>query len=134
MWTIAFLGSFPNCRTSNKDKGEENRGRLNLQCQFPFTLRNKTYWACTFDYSHITGYKPWCSTKVDPLTDPPIGKNANGLASPSLSTKHLDNSFFVNEVLPVPGGPYKPNTAPFASPLIHCANILSNCVLASLWS
>ena len=65
MRTIAFSGSFPNCRTSTKDKGEEDRGRLNLPCQFPFTLRNKTYWACTFDYSHITGYKPWCSTKVD---------------------------------------------------------------------
>ena len=38
---------------------------MNLPCQFPFTVKNKTYWACTYDYSHITGYRPWCSTKVD---------------------------------------------------------------------
>jgi hypothetical protein len=39
----------------------------NLPCQLPFTVRNKTYYSCTFDYSHITEYLPWCSTKVDEL-------------------------------------------------------------------
>lgn len=62
---ILLLGSYQNCRTSQTDKGYGDRGQLNQPCQFPFTLRGKTYWACTYDLSHITGYKPWCSTKVD---------------------------------------------------------------------
>ena len=61
----AISGTFNSCRTSSSDSGEGDRGQLDAPCQFPFTLRNKTYYACTFDYSHITGYKPWCSTKVD---------------------------------------------------------------------
>ncbi len=36
-----------------------------MPCKFPFKLRGKVYWACTFDFSHITGYKPWCSTNTD---------------------------------------------------------------------
>ena len=40
---------------------------FNEPCVFPFKLdlNNKTYHACTYDFSHVTGYKPWCSTKVD---------------------------------------------------------------------
>ena len=62
---VQFSGTFNSCRTSTSDSGEGDRGQLDAPCQFPFSLRNKTYYSCTFDYSHITGYKPWCSTKVD---------------------------------------------------------------------
>lgn len=58
-------GTFDSCKTSETDTGEGGRGHLNTPCQLPFTLRGRTYYACTYDYSHITGYKPWCSTKVD---------------------------------------------------------------------
>ena len=51
------------CKTSST----AGIGMANLPCQFPFTLRNKTYHSCTFDFSHITEYLPWCSTKVDDL-------------------------------------------------------------------
>ena len=69
---------------------------------------------------------------MEPFTEPPIGKKAKGLGSPFLSTRHFDKPFLAKDVLPVPGGPCKPKTAPFASPFIHCAKILSSCVLASL--
>ena len=40
---------------------------FNQPCVFPFKLdlNNKTYHSCTYEFSHVTGYKPWCSTKVD---------------------------------------------------------------------
>ena len=38
---------------------------------------------------------------------------------PFKSTRHLERPFLANEVLPVPGGPCNPKTAPFVSPLIH---------------
>ena len=61
-----FIGSFDECVTSETDSGnEDGDGKLATTCQFPFILNKKTYWACTFDYGHLTGYKPWCSTKVD---------------------------------------------------------------------
>ena len=56
------------CFTSKTDDGgryARHFGQLNAPCQFPFILNNKTYRACTWDYSHITGYKPWCSVKTD---------------------------------------------------------------------
>ena len=62
-WSI---GSFDECVTSESDTGnEDENGQLEAPCQFPFILNKKTYWACTYDYGHLTGYKPWCSTKTD---------------------------------------------------------------------
>ena len=60
------LGSFDECETSKTDTGnDEGSGKLASPCQFPFILNNKKYWACTYDYGHLAGYKPWCSTKTD---------------------------------------------------------------------
>ena len=49
------------CLTST----EADSSRKGVSCVFPFSLRGKIYSSCTYDYSHITKYKPWCSTKVD---------------------------------------------------------------------
>ena len=65
-----LLGNFAECYTSatdtgNGDEEKEGDGGLDLPCKFPFTLNKKTYWACTYDYGHLTGFKPWCATKTD---------------------------------------------------------------------
>ena len=65
-----ILGNFAECYTSATDTGngddeKEGDGGLDLPCKFPFTLNKKTYWACTYDYGHLTGFKPWCATKTD---------------------------------------------------------------------
>ena len=28
-------------------------------------MKGKIYYTCTYDFSHVTGYHPWCSTKTD---------------------------------------------------------------------
>ena len=38
---------------------------VGVPCIFPFKVRNKTYHSCTYDYSHMSQYKSWCSTSVD---------------------------------------------------------------------
>ena len=57
-------------------KGKANIG---VPCVIPFTLLGKTYHSCTYDFHHTTGYKPWCSTKVDEngihVTKNPDGTN-----------------------------------------------------------
>ena len=67
---LILLGNFAECYTSatdtgNGDEDKEGDGGLDLPCKFPFTLNKKTYWACTYDYGHLTGFKPWCATKTD---------------------------------------------------------------------
>ena len=59
------------CKTGTTPETESVIKRLGggagVQCIFPFTLEanNKTYHSCTYDFMHVTGYQPWCSTKVD---------------------------------------------------------------------
>ena len=59
------------CRTKNSTSLYKTLIRrkavIDQPCVFPFKLdlNNKTYHACTYDYSHVTAFKPWCSTKVD---------------------------------------------------------------------
>ena len=59
------------CRTKNSTALYKTLVRrkavIDQPCVFPFKLdlNNKTYHACTYDYSHVTAFKPWCSTKVD---------------------------------------------------------------------
>ena len=40
-------------------------GKGKESCRFPFKVGNKTYNQCTYDYSVMTGYKPWCSIEID---------------------------------------------------------------------
>ena len=40
-------------------------GQLDTPCQFPFKVKNKIYYTCTWDYSHLTGNHPWCSVDTD---------------------------------------------------------------------
>ena len=47
------------------DVGSKAFGQLNAECQFPFTVKGKYYYTCTWDYSHTTGNKPWCSVDTD---------------------------------------------------------------------
>ena len=48
--------------TECKATGGQTPGK---PCIFPFTARGVTYESCTWDLSHLTESKPWCSTKVD---------------------------------------------------------------------
>ena len=45
--------------------GGRNFGQLNATCQFPFTIKGKYYYTCTYDYSFLTGGNPWCSVDTD---------------------------------------------------------------------
>ncbi len=48
---------FPEC--SAKPLAENGKEDV---CKFPFTFRNKTYQACTYDYNPwLTAPQPWCS-------------------------------------------------------------------------
>ena len=60
---ITILG----CKTSLTNEGDPKKrhGQLNTTCQFPFTVKGKTYYTCTWDYSHTTGQNPWCSVDTD---------------------------------------------------------------------
>ena len=40
-------------------------GQLNATCKFPFRLKNKMYYTCTWDYSQNAGNSPWCSVDTD---------------------------------------------------------------------
>ena len=61
----------PECKTGNSSALypllKSRKAVIGEPCVFPFKLdlNNKTYHSCTYDFSHVTGYKPWCSTKVD---------------------------------------------------------------------
>ena len=62
-----FVYIHAKCITSNNptdypEDGSDDRGKA---CVFPFKVRGKTYYSCTYDSSHKTNYKAWCSTKVD---------------------------------------------------------------------
>ena len=76
---IPILG----CRTKNSTVLYKTlvrrKATIDQPCVFPFKLanNNKTYHACTYDYSHVTAYKPWCSTKVNE-TGWHVGKNPDG--------------------------------------------------------
>ena len=64
---------FSECRTSatenpptcTKCKKPKYFAQLDQPCQFPFIVKGKTYYTCTYDYSYLTGYKPWCSVSTD---------------------------------------------------------------------
>ena len=64
---------FSECRTSatenpptcTKCKRPKYFAQLDQPCQFPFIVKGKTYYTCTYDYSYLTGYKPWCSVSTD---------------------------------------------------------------------
>ena len=56
------------CRTSLTDDGGKagrHYGQLDTPCKFPFKVKDKMYYTCTYDYSHLTGNKPWCSVDTD---------------------------------------------------------------------
>ena len=56
------------CRSSLTNEGGVGKrayGQLNATCQFPFTVKNKIYYTCTWDYSHTTNQNPWCSVDTD---------------------------------------------------------------------
>ena len=55
----------PGCRTSLTNEGGRDLGQLNTICQFPFSVKGKMYYTCTWDYSHTTGNNPWCSVDTD---------------------------------------------------------------------
>ena len=54
------------------------KAQVGLPCIFPFTHKGQTYRACTYDVSHVTGYKPWCSTNTDGDGNHITGRNADG--------------------------------------------------------
>ena len=64
---------FSECRTSGTEnpptctncKRPKYYAQLDQPCQFPFTVKGKTYYTCTYDYSYLMGYKPWCSVSTD---------------------------------------------------------------------
>ena len=64
---------FSECRTSATEnpptctncKRPKYYAQLDQPCQFPFIVKGKTYYTCTYDYSYLTGYKPWCSVSTD---------------------------------------------------------------------
>ena len=59
---VVILG----CRSSLTNEGGKHRyGQLNTTCQFPFTVKGKMYYTCTWDYSHTTDQNPWCSVDTD---------------------------------------------------------------------
>ena len=51
--------------TNEGGVGKRAYGQLNATCQFPFTVKNKIYYTCTWDYSHTTNQNPWCSVDTD---------------------------------------------------------------------
>merc|ERR1712051_135315 len=55
-------GSSPDTEIALRQLGAD----VGVPCIFPFKVRNKTYHSCTYDYSHMSQYKSWCSTSVDP--------------------------------------------------------------------
>ena len=72
----AYLTSYQNhtystfleCRSSKTDDGGKiarHYGQLDTQCKFPFSVKGKMYYSCTYDYSHLTGNRPWCSVDTD---------------------------------------------------------------------
>ena len=63
--SIITLGCITGQSPETLELLQQRKARIGAPCVFPFIARNKTYHSCTYDYSHITGYKPWCSTKVD---------------------------------------------------------------------
>ena len=71
-----------------------------------------------------------CPSSVEPLHDPPSAIKVNGRGVPSTSIKHFANPYFASDVLPIPGEPSNPKQCPFCSPVIHCAMIFFNWVLA----
>ena len=59
---VVILG----CKSSLTNEGGKQRyGQLNTTCQFPFTVKGKIYYTCTWDYSHTTDQNPWCSVDTD---------------------------------------------------------------------
>ena len=87
---------FSECKTKNSTSLysllKRRKAKIDLPCVFPFTLgaNNKTYHACTYDYSHITGYKPWCSTKVDE-NGVHVSKNADGTKNWGICTDETED-------------------------------------------
>ncbi len=54
-----FKKPFDFAECSAKSLAENGKEDL---CKFPFTFRNKTYQACTYDYNPwLTAPQPWCS-------------------------------------------------------------------------
>ena len=89
-WLLTSTGLFyylflTECKTSNSSDVYQlliKRGaQIGQPCIFPFTVKNKTYHSCTYDFSHVTGYKPWCSTKIDNAGNHITGRNTDGTAN-----------------------------------------------------
>ena len=78
---VTHILKYSDCRTSRTDDGIRQYGQLDKPCQFPFTVKGKTYYTCTWDYSFVTGYKPWCSLETDEDNKHKSGrfKDANGI-------------------------------------------------------
>merc|ERR1712226_951463 len=65
---ISLVDSNQECRTSlTNDGGKAGRhyGQLDAPCKFPFKVNDKTFYTCTYYYSHLTDNKPWCSVDTD---------------------------------------------------------------------
>ena len=76
------------CRVTNSTEIPEYRtlqtrkfARSGEPCVFPFKYKEKTFYGCTWYFSHITANKAWCSTKVD--------KNGNADVRNQDGTKNL---------------------------------------------
>ena len=78
LYDLRLLHLILGCRTSKTDSGPIGRGALDQPCHFPFILRGKTYYTCTYDYSKSLGFKPWCSVNTDEKGNHVSGKRTNG--------------------------------------------------------
>ena len=65
------------CISGNATYVKENVQK-GVECIFPFTYGGITYNSCTYDYSRVFQYFPWCSTKVDTFGEHLAGKNSEG--------------------------------------------------------
>ena len=83
-YLCTFIEYFPAlaCTTGNTTEliklHNKRKAQSGVPCIFPFTLKGKIYHTCTYDFSHTTYYKPWCSTNVDETGKHVSGRNADG--------------------------------------------------------
>ena len=72
---VLWHGLLTACNVSPPDLGNmachtiESNTKIppNSPCIFPFVFNNFTYSKCTWDASHFTNHKPWCSGETDAM-------------------------------------------------------------------